>query len=124
MSNFRIGNCLKALYSDAEYIVGEDYNSLQWLSNNITKPTEIEIEAKRIELQNALPMKILREKRNIKLNDTDKYTSIPDWPHTTEEIKQSWLDYRQALRNLPSTASPQLDDNGELNNVNWPTPPS
>ena len=73
MSNFRIGNCLKALYSDAEYIVGEDYNSLQWLSNNITKPTEIEIEAKRIELQNALPMKILREKRNIKLNDTDKY---------------------------------------------------
>jgi len=68
-------------------------------------------------------MKILREKRNIKLNDTDKYT-IADWPHTTEEIKQSWLDYRQTLRNLPSNSSPQLDDNGELTNVNWPITPS
>jgi hypothetical protein len=123
MSNFRIGNCLKALYSDAEYIVGEDYNSLQWLSNNITKPTEIEIEAKRIELLNALPMKILREKRNIKLNDTDKY-AIPDFGHPTDIVKQAWLTYRQALRNLPSNSSPQLDDNGELTNVNWPIPPS
>jgi hypothetical protein len=99
-------------------------NNLIWKDDISLKPTEIEIEAKRVELQNALPMKILREKRNIKLNDTDKYTSIPDWPHTTVEIKQSWLDYREALRNLPSNSSPQLDDNGELTNVNWPIPPS
>ena len=60
----------------------------------------------------------------VKLNDTDKYTSIPDWPHANDTVKKSWLDYRQALRNLQSTASPQLDENGELTNVTWPTPPS
>jgi hypothetical protein len=117
-----LSEVLISLRPSNDWIITE--NILTWEDDISLKPTEIEIEAKRVELQNALPMKILREKRNIKLNDTDKYTSIPDWPHTTVEIKQSWLDYREALRNLPSNSSPQLDDNGELTNVNWPIPPS
>ena len=31
----------------------------------------------------------IREERDKKLLDSDKYTSIPDWPHETEEIR--WL---------------------------------
>ena len=110
---------LNALFSECS----ETYNTIVWIDNNNTISEEV-VNNKILELTAGLPMKVLRRERNIKLNDTDKYTSIPDWPHTTEEIKQSWLDYRQTLRNLPSNSSPQLDDNGELINVNWPIPPS
>ena len=58
-----------------------------------------------------------------KLFETDMY-AIPDFGHPSDTIKQAWLTYRQALRDLPTTASPQLDANGNLTNVTWPTPPS
>jgi hypothetical protein len=61
------------------------------------------------------PMLELRKKRDELLKSTDKYI-IADWPHPTPEIKQAWLDYRQALRDLPSnTTDPE--------NPVWPTPP-
>jgi len=68
-------------------------------------------------------LKYLREKRNKKLFDTD-YRIVADFPYPSEEVKQAWLTYRQALRDLPTTATPQLDENGELTNITWPTPPS
>ena len=98
-------------------------NTFTWEDDIALKPTDDEIEAKRIELENEVPMKQLREERNIKLLETDKY-SITDWPHASEEVKQAWITYRQELRDLPSTTTPQLDENGELTNVTWPTPPS
>lgn len=98
-------------------------NTFTWEDDIALKPTDDEIEAKRIELENEVPMKQLREERNIKLLETDKY-SITDWPHASEEVKQAWITYRQELRDLPTTAIPQLDENGELTNVTWPTPPS
>ncbi len=36
-------------------------------------------------------------------------------------MTQAQIDYRQALRDLPETADPQLDENGNLTNVTWPT---
>ena len=58
----------------------------------------------------------IRNERNKRLQDTDKYT-ISDWPHPTEEVKQAWLDYRQALRDLPTnTEDPE--------NPVWPIQPS
>ena len=98
-------------------------NTFIWEDDISLKPTDNEIESKRIELLNALPIKRLRRERDEKLTNCDVY-GLNDFPFSTEEIKQSWLDYRQALRNLPSNSSPQLDDNGELTNVNWPIPPS
>jgi len=32
--------------------------------------------------------------------------------------------YRQALRDLPSSADPKLDSDNYLTNVTWPTKPS
>ena len=98
-------------------------NTFTWEDDIALKPTDDEIEAKRIELENEVPMKKLREERNIKLLETDKY-SITDWPHPSEEVKQAWITYRQELRDLPSITTPQLDENGQLTNVTWPTPPS
>src|SRR5210317_1241341 len=47
-------------------------------------------------------LKQLRTKRNTLLDQSDKYI-VADYPHPTPEKKQEWLDYRQALRDLPST---------------------
>jgi hypothetical protein len=61
-------------------------------------------------------LKNIRYQRNILLDKTDKYVTIPDWPHPTEEVKQAWLDYRQSLRDLPAnTTDPE--------NPVWPSPP-
>ena len=98
-------------------------NELIWKDDIAFKPTDSEIEAKRIELENEAPMKKLRYERNIKLLECDKY-SITDWPHPSEEVKQAWITYRQALRDLPSNSTPSLDENGQLTGVTWPTPPS
>ena len=82
-----------------------------------TPPTEKAIQEKLTELKNAEPMRILREVRNQKLAETD-WWCCSDLTPTQEQ-----LNYRTALRDLPSTASPSLDDNGHLSNVNWPEKP-
>ena len=33
------------------------------------------------------------------------------------------VNYSQALRDLPSTASPKLDESSQLTNITWPTKP-
>lgn len=58
----------------------------------------------------------MRAMRDALLDKTDKYT-IPDWPHPTQEVRQAWFDYRQALRDLPAnTEDPE--------NPVWPTAPT
>ena len=116
-------NALTILKSDVEYTTGPYYDDIVWKTNGTNIPSREIIDSKVLELKNGKPLLLLRQERKLKLNESD-YLAMPDYPHATVEIKQSWLDYRQALRNLPSNSSPQLDDNGELTNVNWPIPPS
>ena len=64
---------------------------------------------------NEIGFEFLREIRNAKLAQTD-------WMAVSDRIMtQAQIDYRQALRDLPATADPQLDENGQLTNVTWPT---
>ena len=59
---------------------------------------------------------ILRKRRDEKLKESDAYVA-PDYPHASDEAKQRWLDYRQALRDLPAnTEDPE--------NPVWPVAPS
>tara|TARA_Y100000004_G_scaffold83768_1_gene94027 strand:+ start:645 stop:1007 length:363 start_codon:yes stop_codon:yes gene_type:complete len=88
--------------------------------NNQTPPTEEEIQSKLAELQAEEPMRLLKEERNQRLSETD-WRDLPSYPGTDQD---AWRTYRQALRDLPSTASPTLDDNGQLTNVTWPTKPT
>ena len=54
-------DCIIELIPGAEWsITGNDYNSITWDNNAFTKPTLEEIKAKKTELENALPLKILR----------------------------------------------------------------
>ena len=72
------------------------------------------------ELEAAEPMRLLRLERNRRLAATD-WRILDDYPMTN---KLNWKTYRQALRDLPATAEPELDENGMLTNVTWPEEPA
>ena len=55
----------------------------------------------------------LRNERDYLLKQSD-WTQMPDSP-LTEEKKQEWQTYRQALRDLPQTV--------DINNIEFPTKP-
>jgi|MEHZ01.5.fsa_nt_MEHZ011526083.1_3 hypothetical protein len=114
----------KAMYSlinarSLNYGTGETteevFESLN-VPSGYTKPSFEVFESKLLELVNNQPLQELRTERDTLLNQTDKY-GVSDYPHTTPEKKQEWLDYRQALRDLPAnTADPS--------NPVWPTLPT
>ena len=94
-----------------------DLSGIKLLDGSTLKFTFDDVLAKKKELENAEPMKVLREKRNLMLKHTDW------WCCSDRTPTQAQLDYRTALRDLPSTASPSLDENGNLTGVTWPTKP-
>ena len=78
--------------------------------------------AKYDELETKFPMEELRIVRNCKLTETD-WSQLDDVP---VGIKSTYQSYRQALRDLPASADPKLDDKGYLNDssITWPNQPS
>jgi len=111
---------IQSLKPDKEWSwIGTDYSGLQWLDSG-TAPTESEIDAEVTRLNNAEPMRLLRLER-------DKKLTACDWRASSDlTISDAWKTYRQALRDLPASASPSLDADGELDStsVTWPTEPS
>ena len=85
--------------------------------NKVEIDTDV-VNEKEIEIRAAEPMRLLRQERNRKIAETDW------WVLSDRTASQEQKDYRQALRDLPSTAEPQLDENGQLTNVTWPTKPT
>ncbi len=62
-----------------------------------TPPTDEEINVKIAELESLEPMRRLREERNKRLQETD-------WRFRSDlSPSQEWINYSQALRDLPST---------------------
>ena len=104
-----IFEALLELKPTCDFVV--DGDKLIWNDKEELRPTDEEIALKVKELEAAQPLKQLREERNDLLMETD-YIMVSDYPHTD---KQAWLDYRQALRDLPQTA--------DLTNVEYPTKP-
>ena len=116
-----IAKAISILAPKGKFVVGKDYSSLNWIDEHITgvpKPSEEEINAKIIELQNAEPMRLLRQERDRRIAETDW------WAGQDLTMTQTQKDYRQSLRDLPSTAEPKLDEQGQLTNVTWPTKPT
>ena len=98
---------------------GSDYSGFTWLESD-TAPTESEIDAEVTRLNNAESMRLLRVER-------DKRLTACDWRASSDlTISNAWKTYRQSLRDLPASASPSLDSNGDLDltSVTWPTKPS
>ena len=76
------------------------------------------VSAKKTELINAEPMRLLREERDSRLAATDW------WASSDLTMSSDRTTYRQALRDLPANQSPTIDGEGALQNVTWPTKPS
>ena len=98
-----------------------NYSDFTW-SNPSEAPSESEITAEITRLNNAEPMRLLRLERNTRLAACD-WTQSRD---LTLSNDVDWKTYRQALRDLPASASPKLDANGNLDmsSVTFPTEPS
>ena len=118
---YDITDALNALKPGAQWILrGYDYTGLEWLDSKQTQPTETEINSKISELDNAEPMRLLREERDTRIAKTD-------WRASSDlTLTDAWKTYRQALRDLPASATPKLNSNYNLDitSVTWPTEPS
>ena len=118
---YTIIDALHSLKPGAQWTLrGSDYSGIEWLDSSQTKPTETEVNSKISELDNAEAMKLLRIERDTRIAKTD-------WRASSDlTLSDAWKTYRQALRDLPASASPKLDSNYGLDfsSFTWPTEPS
>ena len=116
---YDIPEALQALKPEAQWVLrGNDYTGLEWLDSD-QKPTKTEVADKIAELDAAEPMRLLRIER-------DKKIALTDWRVLPDQTpSDDWINYRQALRDLPASASPKLNSDYELDltSVTWPTEP-
>ena len=118
---YDIPAALQALKPGAQWTLrGDNYSGLEWLDGSQTKPTETEVTNKVAELDAAEPMRLLRIERDARISKTD-WRALSDLT-----VSDAWKTYRQALRDLPASASPKLgsDYKLDLTSVIWPTEPS
>ena len=117
---YDITHALVALKPGAQWTLrGDDISGLEWQDSKQTQPTKTEINSKISELDNAEAMRLLRIER-------DKKIALTDWRVLPDQTpSDDWINYRQALRDLPASASPKLDISGELDfsSFTWPTEP-
>ena len=113
-------DALQSLKPDKEFVwIGREYSGLNYKGSD-TVPTESAIDAEVTRLNNAEPMRLLRIER-------DRLLAACDWRASSDlTLSTPWETYRQSLRDLPASASPKLDANGNLDmsSVTFPTEPS
>ena len=117
---YDIPHALQSLKPGAEWTLrGDEYTGLEWLDSG-QQPSKEEVEAKIKELDAAEPMRLLRIERNKKIAETD-WRMLPD-----QTPSDDWINYRQALRDLPASVTPKLNSDYELDfsSFTWPTEPS
>ena len=118
---YEVSHALVALKPGAQWACrGEVYSGIEWLDEGQTKPTETEVTNKIAALDAAEPMRLLRQERDKRIAETD-------WRAGSDlTLASAWSTYRQALRDLPASATPKLNSNYDLDltSVTWPTEPS
>lgn len=117
---FDISHALSKLAPGAKWVHrGEpmDFEGIEWNDEDVTRPSNEEIQAY-IDEQNSIePMRLLRIER-------DKRLAACDWMAVADRsITDAQRAYRQALRDITNNAQPTLLPNGRLDmsSVNWPT---
>ena len=93
----------------------DDSITFRQFGDGITPPSQSDLDAKAIEIDNGYPMKELRKKRNKLLAESD-WMAVSD--RTPTDAQKT---YRQALRDLPANQTPS---DMQLSNITWPTKPS
>ena len=123
---YDIPAALQKLTPGAEWVLrGGEYSGLEWINGHgYDKPTAAEITAKIAELEAEEPVRLLRIERDKRLAATD--WKVVKAKELGTNLSAAFKEYRQALRDLPSTATPTLDERGDLDlsSVTWPTEPA
>ena len=123
---YDIPSALQKLTPGAEWVLrGDEYSGLEWIKGNgHDKPTEAALTAKIAELDAEEPVRLLRVERDKRLAATDWKVVMAK--ETGTNLSADFKAYRQALRDLPATATPTLDERGDLDlsSVTWPTEPA
>lgn len=101
-------SAIYALYPNVVYIDGDTPFDAD---NNEVVIDQLAVEAKDAEIVAEFNLKLLREERNTKLEETDWWV-LSD----TQSATQAQLDYRQALRDITDTYT-------SLEAVVWPVKP-
>ena len=118
---YDLADALQSLKPGAGWVLrGTEYSGLEWLDESQTKPTEVEATNKLNALDAAEPMRLLRAERDTRIAKTD-------WRASSDlTLTSAWTTYRQALRDLPASATPKLNSSYDLDltSVTWPTEPS
>jgi hypothetical protein len=121
---YRREHAIRALRPNAHYSINHFNNDAIEAykdDDGLPVPTHHEIEAKLKELTEAEAMRLLRELRNKLLAESDwviiKYMTrniAKDSFGNKSFVPPPWKDYMQALRDLPATQTPHLNQDGEL----------
>ena len=113
-------DAIKSLCPTVDLTVVGNITITFWSDDSVAKPTDSAIDAELTRLNNAESMRLLRVERNLRLAATD-------WRASSDlTLSTAWKTYRQSLRDLPASASPKLDSDGDLDmtSVTFPTEPS
>ena len=95
------------------FTLNTDYDLIKF-EDGYEKPTKEVFYTKYNELLKNTQLEKLRSRRNEKLRHSD-FSMLPDY-NLTPENENEWIEYRQALRDLPSTTE-------DPENPIWPEPP-
>lgn len=114
-----VGNTNGALFISGD----PSYENIVWDTKVYTGtiPTKAEVETKAQALLDGEAMRRLREHRDNLLKETDWVVTKASETGVAETT--AWKTYRQQLRDLPSSATPELDGMF-IKNVTWPTKPN
>ena len=121
-------SAILSLVPNAKFAITDNkYDSIEWFDSR-NKPSETDVINEVNRLIADEPMRLLRVERDKRLAESDWVVTKAIENETS--ISADWKTYRQALRDLPSSATPVLGttiggnyDPG-IRDVTWPTKPS
>ena len=89
----------------------------------MSKPTEAQLVAKYNSIKSEIRNKLVRERRDELLIESDKY-AVKDFPFRTKTKRDQWMGYRRNLRNLTDNLNNfTLDlNNFEITNFDYHKP--
>jgi hypothetical protein len=129
MEKINYGFVLENHYSDYKWSVQEgkkayDFSAYVWdADNEISMPSQSLLDQLwHTDKRSTWIWQHITEQRNQLLKESDVY-ALPDFPHASSQVKQEWLDYRQALRDLTKTAVPTYTEQQTIEGVEWPQKP-
>ena len=99
-------SAILSLVPNAKFaITDNNYNSIEWFDSR-NKPSETDVINEVNRLIADEPMRLLRVERDKRLAESDWVVTKAIENETS--IPSDWKTYRQALRDLPSSATPVL----------------